>query len=49
MDKSNVEWCGLNLSHLKVLQRLEICALEGATGLSAVHVAISFSLSKENM
>lgn len=47
MDKSSVEWCGLNLSHVEVLQRLEIGAF--ATGLSAVHVAVSLSLSKENM
>lgn len=44
MDKSSGEWCRLNFSHVKVLQRLEICALDSSSGLSAVHVAISFSL-----
>lgn len=45
MDKSSAEWHWLSLSHVKVLQRLEICALDSASGLSAAHVAISFSLS----
>lgn len=44
MDKSSGEWCRLNFSHVRVLQRLEICALNSSSGLSAVHVAISFSL-----
>lgn len=44
MDKSSGGWCKLNLSHVKVLQRLEICGLGSTSGLSAVHVAISFSL-----
>lgn len=44
VGKCSIEWCRLNLSHVKVLHRLEICALDNASGLSAVHGAISFSL-----